>query len=110
MGHKNHYPEEIKREVIRLKLLGELSNKEIMDRYGIKNVSQIKTWLKWFREGEEHRLAQPIGKQYTFGKGPEDDSELGRLRKKVKYYEMRDEMLGKYREIERKWFRKYSSK
>lgn len=110
MGKKRYYPEEIKREVIRLKLEGELSNKEIMEKYGIKNKSQIKSWMKWFREGEEHRLSQPIGKQYSYGKGPEDDSELSQLKKKVLYYEMREEIMGKYQEIERKWSRKYSSK
>jgi transposase len=43
MGKKNFYPEEIKREVIRLKLAGEMTNKEIMEKYGIKNKTQIKT-------------------------------------------------------------------
>jgi transposase len=45
---KNVYPEEIKREVIRLKLTGEFPNKELMERFGIKNKSQIKTWMRWF--------------------------------------------------------------
>ncbi|WP_018931991.1 helix-turn-helix domain-containing protein, partial [Gracilibacillus lacisalsi] len=67
MGKKMVYPEEIKREVIRLKLSGELTNKEIMEKFGIKNKTQIKTWMRWYRNGEEHRLAQPIGKQYAFG-------------------------------------------
>ncbi|QGH34241.1 IS3 family transposase [Gracilibacillus salitolerans] len=95
MGKKVVYPEEIKREVIRLKLSGELTNKEIMEKFGIKNKTQINTWMRWYRNGEEHRLAQPIGKQYAFGKGPDDDSEISQLRKKVKYYEMRDELFGK---------------
>jgi transposase len=110
MGKKRIYPEEIKREVVRLKLLGELTNKEIMEKFGIKNITQIKTWVRWFKNGEEHRLTQPIGKQYTFGKGPEDGSELSRLRKQVLYYEMKEELLGKYQEIERMWYRKFSSK
>jgi transposase len=110
MGKKMFYPEEIKREVVRLKLLGELTNKEIMEKFGIKNKTQIKTWVRWFKNGEEHRLTQPIGKQYSFGKGPEDDSELSRLRKQVMYYEMKEELLGKYQEIERMWSRKFSSK
>ena len=107
MGKKTFYPEEVKKEVIRLKLAGELTNKEIMEMYGIKNRTQIKTWMRWHREGEEHRLAQPIGKQYSFGKGPDDETELIQLRKKVKYYEMRDEIMGKYQEVERKWFQKF---
>jgi transposase len=107
MGNKTFYPEEIKKEVIRLKLAGELTNKEIMEMYGIKNKTQIKTWMRWYRKGEEHRLAQPIGKQYAFGKGPDDETELSQLRRKVKYYEMRDEIMGKYQEAERKWFQKF---
>jgi transposase len=105
---KNVYPEEIKREVIRLKLTGEFTNKELMERFGIKNKSQIKTWMRWFRKGEEQRLAQPIGKQYKYGKGPKDMSEVEQLKRKLSYYEMREELLGKYQEIERKWFQKYS--
>lgn len=107
---KTYYPEQIKLEVIRLKLAGELTNKEIMAKFGISNVTQIKTWMRWHRNGEHHRLSQPVGKQYTYGKGPEDDSELSQLKRKVAYYEMRDELSGKYLEIERKWYQKYSSK
>ncbi len=68
MGKKMVYPEEIKREVIRLKLSGELTNKEIMEKFGIKNETQIKTWTKWFRNGEEHRLAQLNWKTICFWK------------------------------------------
>ncbi len=82
---KNFYPEEIKREVIRLKLTGEYTNKELLERLGIKNKTQIKTWMKWFRNGEEQRLPKPIGKQYSYGKGPEEVSEVEQLKKKVSY-------------------------
>lgn len=109
MNKKNVYPEEIKREVIRLKLTGEYTNKELMERFGIKNKTQIKTWTRWFRNGEQQRLAQPLGKQYNYGKGPEDLSEIDHLKKKLSYYEMREELMGKYQEIERKWSQKYSS-
>ncbi len=100
---KNFYPEEVKRKVIEMKLSGDYTNKEIMDEFGIRNVTQIKTWMKWFRKGEEHRLVQPIGKQYSFGKGPEDLSEVDLLKKKVKYLEVKNEILKKYQEIERSW-------
>jgi transposase len=43
-----------------------------------------------------HRFAQPLGKQYSYGKGPNEESELAQLRKKVAYYEIREELLGKY--------------
>lgn len=111
MGKKKRfYPDEVKQEVIRLKIAGELTNKEIMRKLGIQNVTQIKTWMKWYRDGEKHRLSQPIGKQYAYGKGPEDESELSQLKKKLAYYEIRDELVGKYQEIERKWYQKYLSK
>lgn len=109
MGRKNNvYPEEIKKEVIRLKLTGEYTNKELMERFGIKNKTQIKTWMRWYRKGEEQRLAQPAGKQYKYGKGPDDMSEIELLKRKLSYYEIREELLGKYQEIERKWFQKHS--
>ncbi len=107
MGKNRFYPEEVKREVIQMKLSGEWTNKQIMEKFGIKNKTQIKTWMRWYRNGEHHRLAQPTGKQYAYGKGPDDDSEITQLRRKVTYYEMREELSGKYQEIERKWFQKY---
>lgn len=106
---QNFYPEEIKKEVIRLKLTGDYTNRELMNRFGIKNKTQIKTWMRWYRNGEERRLGQPTGKQYKYGHGYEELSELEKLKKKVAYYEMKEEILGKYQEIERKWYRKYSS-
>ncbi|MYL35507.1 helix-turn-helix domain-containing protein [Pontibacillus yanchengensis] len=90
MGKKKFYPEEVKREVIRLKLEGELTNKEIMRKFGIKNKSQIKSWMRCFYNGVEHRLAQPLGKQYSYGKGPENESDLSQLKKKVEYYDMKE--------------------
>jgi transposase len=81
-----------------------------MSKFGLSIVKQIKTWMRWYPNGEHHRLSQPVGKQYTYGKGPDDDSELSRLKRNVEYYEMRDELMGKYLEIERKWYQKYSSK
>ncbi|MGG1287319.1 hypothetical protein ABE234_17610, partial [Bacillus wiedmannii] len=41
-----HYPEETKWKVIEMKKDG-YSNRTIMEKLGIKNVSQIKTWMKW---------------------------------------------------------------
>lgn len=97
---KRFYPEEIKLEVIQMKLSGNYTNAEIMEIHQIKNRSQIKTWMKWHREGEAHRLAQPGGKQYSYNAGL---SELEELKKKVLYYEVKEELMGKYRELERRW-------
>jgi hypothetical protein len=43
---KNVYSSETKWAVVKDKMSGELTNQEIMEKYGIKNVSQIKTWMK----------------------------------------------------------------
>lgn len=103
MGSKKRfYPEEIKLEVIQMKLSGDYTNAEIMEVHQIKSVTQIKRWMQWYREGEVHRLAQSIGKQYSFNV---ELSEIDELRKKVLYYEMKEELMGKYRELERRWNR-----
>lgn len=107
MGTKVHYPEEIKWETIKLKQKG-LSNQAIMDQLGIKNVSQIKTWMKWHREGQIYRFSQPVGKQYAYGKGPGGLSEVDELRRRNKQLEMQLDILKKYQEIERSWSRKQS--
>lgn len=41
----------------------------------MKNVSQIKTLMKWYRENQVHRFDQPIGKQYSYGHGPDYSSD-----------------------------------
>lgn len=97
---KRFYPEEVKQEVIRMKLSGNYTNAEIMAIHQIKNSSQIRTWMKWHREGESHRLAQSVGKQYSYNA---ELSELDALKKKVLYYEVKEELMGKYRELERRW-------
>lgn len=101
---KNVYSEEIKRTVIEMKLSGKYTNREIMTKFGIQSKTQIKTWMKWYREGEEYRLAQPVGKQYSFGKGPEELSEIDQLKRKIAYLEIKNEILKKYQEIERSWY------
>ncbi|WP_422424826.1 hypothetical protein [Bacillus sp. PSXD-155] len=39
-----------------------------MDQLGIKNKAQIKTWMKWHRDGETYRFSRPVGKQSTLQK------------------------------------------
>ncbi len=48
---KNVYSEETKRMVIEMKLSKKYTNKQIMEKCGVRNVTQIKVWMKWFREG-----------------------------------------------------------
>lgn len=65
------------------------------------NKTQIETWWRWYRNREEHRLVQPIGKQYTFGKGPEGLSEKDQLIQENKYLKMQVALLKKYQKMGR---------
>ncbi|MFC0416493.1 hypothetical protein ACFFHH_13650 [Cytobacillus solani] len=89
MGTRVHYPEEIKWKVIELKQKG-VNNHTIMDQLGINNISQT----------------HPVGKQYTYGKGPDGLSEVEELRRRNKQLETQLEILKKYQEIERRWSRR----
>ena len=90
---KKAYSVETKLACIEMKKAGK-SNKVIMETLGIKNVSQVKTWRRWYRNDELHRFHQPVGKQYTYGKGMEQLSEVEQLRLQV-------ELLKKYRSLVR---------
>lgn len=96
---KNVYSSEVKWAVVKDKMSGELSNKEIMEKYGIKNASQIKTWMKWYRENQIHRFDQPIGKQYSFGHGPAWKSEGDKKNTQIDHLKMENEILKKYLEV-----------
>ena len=67
------------------------TNKVVMETLGIKNVSQIYTWMRWYANEELHHFNQPVGKQY---KGLEQLSEVEQLRLQV-------ELLKKYRSLVR---------
>jgi transposase len=102
---KNVYTSEIKWAVVRDKLEGKLTTREIMDKYQIKNDSQIKTWMRWYRNGEIYRFDQPIGKQYTFGHGPELSSEDDRIKNQFTHMKMENEILKKYMAMRREWIK-----
>lgn len=103
MGTRVSYPVEVKEEAIRLRIAG-VPVAEVMERLGIKNSSQLRIWMKWYRNGEIHRFQQPVGKQYTFGKGPEHVDELEKLKAENNYLKQHIEVLKKYKELERKWY------
>lgn len=105
MGKNVHYDEKVKWEAVKLRNEG-LQYKQIMELLGIKNKRQIQTWMEWYRNGETHRFSQPVGKQYAYGKGPEGLSELEELKRRNRQLEVQNEILKKYREIERSWFQK----
>ncbi|RIW26373.1 IS3 family transposase, partial [Bacillus salacetis] len=92
---KNVYSSETKWAVIKDKMSGQFTNQEIMKKYGIKNVSQIKTWLKWYRNNEFHRFSQPIGKQYTYGHGPDNQSDEEKKDHQMTHLRQENEILKK---------------
>jgi transposase len=106
---KNVYSNEVKWAVVKDKMSGQLTNQEIMEKYGIKNVSQIKTWMKWYRENQVHRFDQPIGKQYSYGHGPDSSSDEEKKERQMKHLKQENEILKKYLEIEKELKKKSSS-
>ncbi|MDH6599150.1 transposase-like protein [Bacillus aerius] len=108
MGTRVSYPVEIKQKAVEMRLAG-VPMKEIMQELNIKNKTQVQTWVRWHKTGDTHRFEQPVGKQYTYGKGPEYSSELERLRAENRYLSQQNEVLKKYNELERKLIRKRQS-
>lgn len=98
---KNVYSKEVKWQVVKDKMSGQLTNQEIMEKYGIKNVSQIKTWMKWYRENQVHRFDQPIGKQYSYGHGTDRLSEDEKKDRRINHLQQENDILKKYLEIEK---------
>ncbi|MFC5612674.1 IS3 family transposase [Metabacillus niabensis] len=92
---KNVYTSETKWAVVKDKMSGQFTNEEIMKKYGIKNVSQIKTWMKWYRENQVHRFNQPIGKQYTYGHGPDTQSDEEKKDRQITHLKQENEILKK---------------
>ena len=99
---RREYPAEIKWAVVKEKLAGLLTNNQIMNKYGIKNKSQFNTWMRWYRNNELYRFDQPIGKQYTYGHGPETMSEDEKKSRQIEHLKMENEILKKYKELERR--------
>lgn len=98
---KNRYSAETKWAVVKDKLSGQYTNQQLMEKYGIKNVSQIKTWMKWYRDKQIHRFDQPIGKQYSFGHGPEYASKEEKTNRQIEHLKVENEILKKYLEIKK---------
>jgi transposase-like protein len=94
MSPRVHYPSEIKWKAVKMKLEGH-PTKFIMQTLGIKNVSQIKTWMKWYYTNQVYRFDQPVGKQYAYQKGPAELTEIEQLKLRVRQIEMQNELLGK---------------
>ncbi|QDA26691.1 hypothetical protein EJ573_16210 [Paenibacillus polymyxa] len=67
MATRVSYPLEIKMKAIEMRLAG-VPVKEVMEQLVIRNKTQLKTWMR-VSKGEVHHLGQPVGKQYSYGKG-----------------------------------------
>jgi transposase len=83
--------------------------KEILNELNIKSRSQVKTWVRWYKSEETHRFEQPVGKQYTYGKGPAYSSEVEKLQAENRFLRQQNEVLKKYKELERKLIEKRQS-
>ncbi|MGC5328324.1 transposase [Brevibacillus sp. SYSU BS000544] len=101
MATRVSYPMEVKMQAIQMRMAG-IPVKEVMNKLGIFNVTQLKVWMKWYREGELYRLEQPVGKQYSYGKGPEYSSELERVKAENRLLKQQLDVLKKYKEVERR--------
>ncbi|WP_145420172.1 IS3 family transposase [Staphylococcus hominis] len=73
------YSVETKYKAVEMKIAG-FSTKEIMKELNIKNRTQVETWWRWYRNEESYRFSQHVGKQYTYGKGLEELSEIEQLK------------------------------
>ncbi|EJR91139.1 hypothetical protein IKE_06296 [Bacillus cereus VD196] len=102
MGKKTHYPAEIKWQVVKMKQDG-FKNKEIMDALRIKNVAQIRTWMKWYRKDETYRFEQSIGRQSVHGKGQKKLTELEQKELEIRYLKAKIMLLEKCQKILRRW-------
>ncbi|WP_416042772.1 IS3 family transposase [Bacillus halotolerans] len=98
MGTRVSYPVEVKQKAVEMRLAG-VPMKEIMEKLKIKNKTQIQTWVRWHKAGDTYRFEQPVGKQYTYGKGPEYSSELEKLQAENRYLRQQNEVPKKVQRI-----------
>ncbi|NEU63467.1 helix-turn-helix domain-containing protein [Paenibacillus sp. ALJ109b] len=105
MATRVSYPVELKMKAIEMRL-AEVPVKEVMDKLGIRNKTQLETWMRWYRNGELHRLEQPVGKQYSYGKGPEHTTELEKIKAENRFLKQQLNLLKKYKELEKRWKQK----
>ncbi len=95
------YSVDTKNKAVEMKLQG-YSTKQIMLELNIKNKTQVKTWFRWYKNGETHRFHQQVGKQYSYNKGIAELSEIDQLKLELQRKEVELEILKKYKELERK--------
>ncbi|WP_336183282.1 IS3 family transposase [Bacillus sp. 205(2023)] len=98
MGTRVSYPVEVKQKAVEMRLAG-VPMKEIMQELNIKNKTQVQTWIRWHKAEDTHRFEQPVGKQYTYGKGPEYSYELEKLQAENRYLRQQNEVPKKVQRI-----------
>ncbi|QKS02850.1 IS3 family transposase [Bacillus halotolerans] len=98
MGTRVSYPIEVKQKAVEMRLAG-VPTKEIMQELNIRNKTQVQTWVRWHKAGDTHRFEQPVGKQYTYEKGPEYASELEKLQAENRYLRQQNEVFKKVQRI-----------
>ena len=87
-------------KAVEMRLAG-VPTKQVLIELNIRNKTQIETWMRWYKNGETHRFDQPVGKQYTFNKGPEYENEQTKLEVENRYLKQQIEVLKKYAELEK---------
>ena len=97
------YSLETKYKTIEMKQTG-YTTKEIMETLNTRNRTQVETWWRWYRNWETYRFSQQVGKQYAYGKGMEELSEVEQLKIENKRKDIELDILKKYKELERKWY------
>lgn len=75
-----------------------------MEALNIRNSTQVKTWWRWYRNEETYRFSQQVGKQYAYGKGMAELTEVEQLKIENKRKDIELNILKKYKELERKWY------
>ena len=105
MGKRVSYPVEVKLKAIEMRLAG-VPIKEVMETLQIRNYTQLKTWMRWHRDGESYRLAQPVGQTYTPRKGAHSQDTPSKLEAENRYLKQQIEVLKKYKELKREWYQK----
>jgi transposase len=101
------YPVEVKMTAIEMRLAGIPVN-EVLEQLNIRNKTQLKTWMSWYRKGEIQRLEKPVGKQFSYNKGPEYTSELEKVKAENRFLKQQLDVLKKYKEMERRCHLKLS--
>ncbi|WP_116758294.1 IS3 family transposase [Priestia megaterium] len=98
MGTRVSYPAEIKIKAIEMRLAG-IPVKEVLSQLNIRSYTQLKRWMRWYKNGEMHRFEQPVGKQYSYGKGPGFKDEMSKLKAENRYLTQQIEGLKKVQGI-----------